>query len=85
MLLACPESGMMWPDANPSVVRRPDGDDLEQQAIAAYLAGRVADAARALQGAHQLHARRGDRRRPGRRRPPALIERRGPDAGPPAR
>jgi hypothetical protein len=50
MLLACPESGMMWPDANPSVVRRPDGDDLEQQAIAAYLAGRVADTARALQG-----------------------------------
>jgi len=50
----------------PPEVSQLDGDDLEQQATAAYLAGRVADALAALQQAHQLHAGRGDRRRAAR-------------------
>ena len=45
---------------------RLDDDELEQQAIAAYLAGRVGDALGALQQAQQLHARQGEHRRAAR-------------------
>jgi DNA-binding CsgD family transcriptional regulator len=48
------------------VVRRLDGDDLEQLGTTAYLTGRVGDAMAALQRAQQLHARQGDRRRAAR-------------------
>jgi DNA-binding NarL/FixJ family response regulator len=47
-------------------VSRLDGEELEQQATTAYLAGRVGDALGALQRAQQLHARRGDHRRAAR-------------------
>jgi DNA-binding CsgD family transcriptional regulator len=48
------------------VVRRLDGDELEQLGTTAYLTGRVGDAMAALQRAQQLHARQGDRRRAAR-------------------
>ena len=48
------------------MVSRLDGEELEQQATTAYLAGRVGDALGALQRAQQLHARRGDHRRAAR-------------------
>jgi DNA-binding NarL/FixJ family response regulator len=48
------------------VVSRLDGEELEQLATTAYLAGRIADALEALQRAQQLHARLGDHRRAAR-------------------
>jgi len=57
---------MMWRDASAEVVSRLDGEDLEQLATTAYLAGRVTDALGALQRAQQFHARQGDRRRAAR-------------------
>jgi DNA-binding CsgD family transcriptional regulator len=47
-------------------VIRLDGDELELAATTAYLGGRVTEAMRALQGAQQAHARRGDNRRAAR-------------------
>ena len=54
----------MCTDANPSVVRGLDSDELEQLGTTAYLTGRVDDAMAALQRLQQLHARQGDRRPP---------------------
>ena len=56
----------MCTDANPSVVRGLDSDELEQLGTTAYLTGRVDDAMAALQRLQQLHARQGDRRRAAR-------------------
>jgi DNA-binding CsgD family transcriptional regulator len=56
----------MCTDANPSVVRNLDGDELEQLGTTAYLTGRVGEAMAALQRLQQLHARQGDRRRAAR-------------------
>jgi DNA-binding CsgD family transcriptional regulator len=66
MLSAGPTPFIMCGDANPSVVRRLDVDDLEQLGTTAYLTGRVGEAMAALQRAQQLHARQGDRRRAAR-------------------
>ena len=57
---------MMWRDPSAEVVSHLDGDELEQLATTAYLAGRVADALGALQRAQQHHARLGDHRRAAR-------------------
>jgi DNA-binding CsgD family transcriptional regulator len=53
-------------DANPSVVRRLDADELELAVTTAYLGGRVSEAMAALQRAAQVHAGRGDHRRAAR-------------------
>ena len=66
MLFARPVPVMMWWDANPSVVRRLDADELELAVTTAYLGGRVSEAMAALQRAEQVHARRGDHRRAAR-------------------
>ena len=66
MLPPGPTPFIMCGDANPSVVRRLDGDELERLGTTAYLTGRVGDAMATLQRAQQLHARKGDHRRAAR-------------------
>jgi DNA-binding CsgD family transcriptional regulator len=56
----------MWWDANPSVVRRLDADELELAVTTAYLGGRVSEAMAALRRAQQVLARQGDNRRAAR-------------------
>ena len=66
MLPPGPTPFIMCGDANPSVVRRLDADELELAVTTAYLGGRVSEAMAALQRAEQVHARRGDHRRAAR-------------------